>query len=177
MANQLVVGSKVSFLSETGHGIILEIQKLQVRVQDESGFEYWYAKEELVPYMAVSEKELFQSKHDKAEDLLELTPKPSLAKTEEWKIDLHMENLVDSHGHMSNHEIVLTQLKHFNQFLERAEKAKVRKMLIVHGQGTGKLKAEIRLIVNGIKGAQMFDADYLKNGLGASIIERRYNVR
>ena len=177
MANQLQIGDKVSFLKETGQGLILEIQKHQVRVKDESGFEYWYPIGELVPFMSVSETDLFQSQHSKAEDLMEQIPAQNTSKNDEWKIDLHMENLVDSHGHMSNHEIVLTQLKHFKQFLERAEKAKVGKMLIVHGQGTGKLKAEIRLIVNDIKGAQMYDADYQKNGLGASVIERRYNVR
>jgi dsDNA-specific endonuclease/ATPase MutS2 len=179
MANRLKVGDKVSFLSETGHGTILEIQNNQAKVEDESGFLYWYTIDDLVAFMSVTDQNLFETKFEKFEDI----PKPRSKEnniqeqTEEWKIDLHMENLVDYHGLMTNHEIVLTQLSHFNKFLKEAEKARINKMIVIHGVGSGKLKAEIKSIVQGIKGAEMYDADYQKNGAGASIIERKYNVR
>lgn len=175
----LKIGSKVSFLGETGQGIVIELDGNQVCVEDEHGFETWYSRELLVPLMEIPDEKIFAKKdHLLKHNPIKKTVTPGQIKGEsEWKIDLHMENLVDSHKGMTNHEIVTLQLNHFKHFLQNAENAKISRMIVVHGQGTGKLKSEIKAVVNGIKGAEMFDAEYTKYGQGASIIERRYNWR
>jgi hypothetical protein len=179
MQTLLRIGSKVSFLGETGQGIVIETDGNQFCVEDEHGFETWYSRELLVPLMEIPEEKLLASKDISLKHNPVIKSSISIqSKGEaEWKIDLHMENLVDSHKGMSNHEIVTLQLKHFKDFIKKAEGSKVRRMIIVHGQGTGKLKGEIKALVLGIKGVEMFDADYTKYGQGASVIERKYNWR
>lgn len=179
MSTHLKPGSKVSFLNDVGQGKIIEAKDGRFLVEDENGFDHWYFPKDLVPLMNVSESQLL-GKSELHRKNLEFSDSPTSVQKKgivERKIDLHMENLVDSHKGMTNHEILLTQIRHFKRFLTVAEKEKVGRLIIVHGQGTGKLKSEIRGIVNDIKGAEMFDADYLTYGQGASVIERKYNIR
>lgn len=177
MESHLKVGSEVSFLTETGKGKILEIAANKVKVEDEFGFEKWYSKQDLVPVMQLKSDQIEDISIHYKESSSTTKKSKSIEKSKEWVIDLHLENLVDSNKGMSNHEIVLLQLKHFKNFLQEAEKAKVAKILVIHGQGTGKLKSEIKQIVDGIKGAEMYDANYLVKGPGASYIERKFNWR
>lgn len=174
--DHFTIGNKVSLLHETGQGIIRQIAGDRVLVEDEMGFENWYAKNEIVPIMSVSDDDLFSQT-----DILLKKSEQALSKSKaefkndaEWTIDLHMENLTESHNGMSNYEILQIQLAHFNRFLKKAEEAKIGRLIVVHGRGTGKLKSEIKLIVNALKGTEIYDADLSR---GASIIERKYNWR
>jgi hypothetical protein len=62
-------------------------------------------------------------------------------------IDLHIENLIDSHAGMTNAEIIKIQLHHFRKALEEAMVHKLHKFTVIHGIGKGKLKAEIWMII------------------------------
>ncbi len=179
MSTHLKLGDKVSFLNEVGRGVIIEAKDGRFLVEDEHGFENWYFPQNLVPVMNVSDHQLIGKSELHSKNRLTSESSPSIQKkgVVERKIDLHMENLVESQNGMTNHDILLTQIRHFKQFLARTEKEKIGRLIVVHGQGTGKLKAELRDIVRDIKGAEMFDADYLSYGQGASVIERKYNVR
>jgi len=174
MRNSLKIGNKVSFLHSTGRGVIKEILDQNYRVEDEFGFDNWHLAEELVPLMQISDKELFASISDKEGEMPKKDKLFSKVPKEEWKIDLHLENLVDSQGDMTNHEIVTLQLRHFKIFLQKVREARIQQFIVVHGKGTGKLKSEIQDLVSDINGAEMFDADYMQ---GASIIEQKYNIR
>jgi hypothetical protein len=59
------------------------------------------------------------------------------------EIDLHIEQLVTNVGKMDKADILRTQLKHFDFFLEKAVRLGVEKIFIIHGVGTGKLKESI----------------------------------
>jgi DNA polymerase II large subunit len=177
---QFKIGDHVRFLHDVGSGIVLEVKSSTIILEDENGFEMEYPTSHLVPSMNVSDDELLgkienQSKINISINKPLITPKRKGEK--EWKIDLHMENLVDSHRNMTNHEIVTIQLNHFKMFLIKAEQAKIGRMLIIHGVGTGKLKGEIIQFVNGMDGTEIFDANFSEYGRGASIIERKYNIR
>jgi nucleoside 2-deoxyribosyltransferase len=177
---QFKVGDVVRFLHEVGQGKILDINLNTAILLDENGFEMEYPLSHLVPVMKVSENDLLgkiesQSKINSSIKKVLFTSKRKGEK--EWKLDLHMENIVDSHCNMSNFEILTIQLNHLKKFIKRAENAKVSRMIIVHGVGTGKLKNEIIQLVRGLNGAEIFDADYSEYGQGASILERRYNLR
>ena len=174
MENILKIGDKVSFLHATGRGVVKEILNLEYRVEDEFGFDNWHRAEELVPLMQVSDKELFASLSNKEGESQKKDKLFSKPPQEEWKIDLHLENLVDSHRDMTNHEIVTLQLRHFKSYLQKVRNARIHQFIVVHGKGTGKLKSEIQDLVRDINGAEMFDADYMQ---GASVIEQKYNIR
>lgn len=177
---QFKIGDHIRFLNEVGSGIVLEIKSSTVIVEDENGFEMEYPKSLLVPIMSASEDELLNKVGDQSKINISIkkplfTPKKK--GESEWKIDLHMENLVDSHKNLTNHEIVTIQLNHLKKFIKTAETARIGRMVVVHGVGSGKLKSEIVQIINGINGAEIYDADYSEYGQGASIIERKYNIR
>ncbi len=179
MAILLKIGDKVSFLQSTGNGTITAVENSKYCVKDEFGFENWHSNEEIVPLMVVSEEKLFATPVQKKIHSIPSKPVKLKAQTsiEKWKIDLHIENLIDSHNRMSNHEILTLQLKSFKSFLQNSRSDRATQILVVHGVGTGRLKSELKEIVKGINGAEMFDADYLGYGKGASIIEQKYNIR
>lgn len=176
MRSRLTLGSKVSFLKDTGSGIILAIQDGEYLVEDEHGFENWHDLSDLVPTMIVTDEKLFANNNSIQKNIedIPLNTTTVVNAEKEWRIDLHLENLLDNSKGMTNHEIVTLQLLHFKGFLKKAEQARAGRLTVVHGVGKGKLKGEIQQIVRGINGAEMFDADYHQ---GSSIIERKYNVR
>ncbi len=176
----LKIGDKVRFLHEVGSGIVLKINGKTSLIEDEHGFEINYPTHLLVPKMEVNDSVLLSKVLGQDKIANKAVKSKSVTKKKgelEWKIDLHMENLTDSHQNMSNHEIVTYQLEKLKAFLKNAENAKIGRLIVVHGVGTGKLKEEIKMLVQGMNGTEMFDADYMKYGRGASIIDRRYNIR
>lgn len=88
----------------------------------------------------------------------------------EMELNLHIEELLDSYQGMSNAEIILVQLKHFQTALDTAIKEHYRKLIIIHGVGNGRLKQEVRNILSSYKNLQYFDASYSKYGFGATEI-------
>ncbi len=88
----------------------------------------------------------------------------------EMEINLHIEELLDNYNGMSNAEIILVQLKHFQSALDTAINEHYRKLIIIHGIGNGRLKQEVRNILSSYKNLQFYDASYSKYGFGATEI-------
>jgi hypothetical protein len=59
------------------------------------------------------------------------------------EIDLHIEELVDSHSGLTNHEILSIQLERFEKELQYCISNGIKKLIVIHGVGNGKLKSEI----------------------------------
>lgn len=85
------------------------------------------------------------------------------------EIDLHIEELTDNYGGMSNAEIVQVQLRHFQKALDKAINEHYRTLTVIHGVGNGRLKQEVRAILNSMK-LRFHDASYSKYGFGATEI-------
>jgi len=68
----------------------------------------------------------------------------------EPEIDLHIENLTSEHEGMSNTEIVHLQLRHFEQYIDKAIRLGMDRVFVIHGVGKGRLKDMIatRLVQN-----------------------------
>ena len=60
------------------------------------------------------------------------------------EVDLHIHELLDDFRGLSNREILEIQLDTFQQKLEEAKKTKVKKVVFIHGVGSGTLKLELR---------------------------------
>lgn len=88
----------------------------------------------------------------------------------EMEINLHIEELLDNYKGMSNAEIILVQLKHFQSALDTSINEHYRKLVIIHGVGNGRLKQEVRTILSSYKNLQFHDASYSKYGFGATEI-------
>ncbi|MBI1835746.1 MAG: Smr/MutS family protein [Flavobacteriia bacterium] len=93
-----------------------------------------------------------------------------------WEIDLHIEEITDSHAGLSNFEILNKQLKEFKNFFNRAKSKRIRKIVVIHGVGEGVLKEEIRIYLSKQEGVEYFDADFRDYGKGATAAEIHYNI-
>lgn len=167
------IGQQVVFLNEEGGGIVLSFLKGVYTVEDQDGFRRNYREVEL------------GAVHSKFPDLEDLNPtdfeevtsqkKIKTNPEKNWQIDLHIEELVDSHVHMTNYEIVQKQLSELRKFVAKAQAKKVRKIVVIHGVGTGVLKSEVHHFFKSISGAEYFYGDYREFGQGATVILLRYN--
>lgn len=88
----------------------------------------------------------------------------------EIEIDLHIEELLDNYAGMSNAEIILIQLKHFQKTLDKAINGHYRKLVVIHGVGNGRLKQEVRAILSSYTNLRFYDGSYSKYGFGATEI-------
>jgi hypothetical protein len=66
----------------------------------------------------------------------------------EKDVDLHIEKILSDTGGLTNTDILLTQIEHFNKALDRAIRSGQKVFYAIHGNGSGKLKKEIHKILN-----------------------------
>lgn len=83
-------------------------------------------------------------------------------------VDLHLHEVVAYATNMSNHEKVIAQLDRAKSALEEAESKQVKKVILIHGVGKGKLKKDLRRFLNGKANINVHDADYRRFGYGAT---------
>jgi len=88
------------------------------------------------------------------------------------EVNLHIEELIDTHSGMSNGEIVQLQMQHFHQELSKATKDhNIKRIVFIHGVGKGVLKAEIRKVLKKEYPYLDFqDASYQEYGYGATMV-------
>ena len=170
------IGQKVSFLYEKGDGVILSLEKNRAQVTDDSGFDRWFPLNELV--FIHSEKyaddEITISKED-------LEPETTFRVIQErtgvkkprtvWEIDLHIEEILESTQGLSNTEILLKQMAEFRATFKKAKNQSIHKLVVIHGVGEGVLKNEIRTYLAQQDQIEVYDADFLEYGKGATAIE------
>lgn len=177
------IGDKVSFLNERGGGIITKvISKKMVEVTIDDGFVFPYAVSELVMIeAAIRQPEPMPEKEEKKVDVSKLfsqklhhSDKPKKSKPHaqnngmlEMEINLHIEELLDNYSGMSNAEIINVQLRHFQKALDKAITGHYRKLIVIHGVGNGRLKHEVRTMLNNEE-IRYYDASYAKYGYGAT---------
>ncbi len=89
---------------------------------------------------------------------------------EEREIDLHIEELVDNISGMSNAQIVQIQLNYFMKNLDEAIALRLKKLIVIHGIGTGRLKAEVYKALQNYPKLKYQDASLAKYGFGATEI-------
>lgn len=175
------VNEKVRFLYETGEGTILEvISSSKFKVLDAIGFERIMQLNEIVKihqnHVNLENEEALSLIEDKLVAISPIIKKKEkgLNPNEFWEIDLHIEELIDSHVGMSNFEILSKQLKEFKAFYKKAKSKRIRKIVVIHGVGEGVLKEEIRSYLHKQEGIEYYDADYREYGKGATAVELRY---
>ncbi len=164
------VGDTVSLLSGTETGTILKIEGDQAEVMLEHGFEEWIPIKELVPRKALNIGEV-QSK-DRPASRLE-RGKARAHAPEQLEVDLHFEVLVDFPKNFSAHEKLQIQLKEARKALDRARRGGIKKVVLIHGVGQGRLREEIYSLLERMDRISFYDAAYARYGKGATEVELR----
>ena len=190
MKNNFQIGDKVRFLNAEGQGVVNKmIDDNSVELENEYGFEEVYDVTELVPER---NKEDYQTDNlafnkqvnskinadlnaQQAEDLKrKFRHLDAYGQKDQDIIDLHIENLMDSHRGMSNFEILNVQMTHFRRFLNKSINKQHRKIVVIHGVGEGVLRQELRKeLDNFFPNLEYYDASYQEFGMGATEIRLR----
>lgn len=163
------IGQEVVVLQETGTFKVAVIEHNHLVLEDENGFTYRY------PHALVAARQHISSEHLPIKDV-QTFQKVGLPKNQRPgnpqlpTIDLHAENLNLPIG-MGVHDILLAQLSAFKNFCNAQHRSRKTKFLVIHGAGEGRLKEEIRGLVNSRSGIQMHDAQWSNGAVGVSQIE------
>jgi hypothetical protein len=89
-------------------------------------------------------------------------------KSLEKEVDLHIEELVENPGSLSNFEMLNIQLERFEKELDEAIAKNLKKIIFIHGVGNGRLKQEIISVLKATRGITFHDASYKEYGYGAT---------
>lgn len=171
-------GEKVSFLNETGSAkIIRMLNDNEVIIEDEDGFESTYPVQQLVKIESENydtggyfekEEEVIDTKiNHRVQDEIKI----GRVRDAFWEIDLHIHEITDSNAGMSNSEMLRRQLIEFKSFYKKAVRNNVKKIVVIHGVGIGKLKEEIRNYLETQSGIEFYDSDFREYGKGATTVE------
>lgn len=93
---------------------------------------------------------------------------PSLPTFEE-EVDLHIEQLTSTFTTMSDHEMFVFQMNHFEKKLNHGLMNEYLRITFIHGVGSGKLRDEIRKLLREYK-LRFEDGSFQKYGVGATVV-------
>lgn len=164
------VGDTVSFINDSGTGTILKIEGNQAEVLMDHGFEEWLPLGELVPRKALPIGEV-QAK-DRPPSRLE-TGKAKAHAPEQLEVDLHFDALVDFPKNFSSHEKLQIQLSEARKAIDKARRAGIKRVILIHGVGQGRLRDEIYYMLERMDRIDFFDASFARYGKGATEVELR----
>jgi len=171
----LKIKDKVTLLDETGIFTIVDKKENgDFVIEDEHGFDQVRNEEELVYFHASAfdnvEIETFENRNVKQNPFAKKSNKVAHIPV----IDLHIENLLDDHGHMANHEIVLFQLDNCKKQLDKHIEKGTLQLVIVHGVGKGRLREEVRYLLNSYPNIEYMDEHWSVKGIGATKVFIKY---
>ncbi len=167
---QFKIGDKVCFLNEKGMGVISAILgKKTVKVRIDEGFDLPFAVGQLLLVSANNSIEIPSASAVKQKSILSpISKSKPHQKDIEIEVDLHIDELLDTHSGMNNTQILHIQLRHVKKELENAISSRAKKITFIHGVGIGRLKQELCSILSNYDGLRFQDAPYSKYGQGAT---------
>lgn len=86
-------------------------------------------------------------------------------------VDMHIWELVEDYSRLSNSEMLGIQLGYFDKCLQSALDHKFQNVVFIHGVGTGKLKEEIKLLLDEKDNVSYRPASMAEYGVGATMVE------
>ena len=181
-----IIGDYVYVLDEALSGKIIKIDKSEITIEDQNGFELIFSPLEIVKKQddslsksAFSSKSinqvLFEKELNKKRILPKVKPKERFQPTME--VDLHIHQLVKSEKHLTSHDKKLIQLDTAKHKLEFAMQKKIQKIVFIHGVGEGTLKLELEYLFKRYNNLRYYAADYKKYGQGATDVYIYQNIK
>ncbi len=178
------VGCKIKFLNENLSGEITAVladDKLLILAND--GFDYKVSIDEIIivnddntHHYKVDEEEISKKiisevvyKKSTSVDFLNKYIKTNKYQYERLiEIDLHLEELVEFPNKLDDWQKLHTQMQHVKKCLNAAFDNKIKKIVFIHGVGTGVLKIELRNYLSQYNHLIVNDGDYREYGMGAT---------
>ncbi|HAB35631.1 MAG TPA: hypothetical protein DCE58_03400 [Cryomorphaceae bacterium] len=169
------VGDEVTFLDEAGEGTVVQISGHEIHVL-KGEFTQVYDRAELIVRDQQTQVLMF-SAPAKVKDLTvqpstaAVLPSEQPAKGDLLMLDLHLHELPSLHAGATSHEKLLHQLGHARSFLVKARQNRQRRVVLIHGNGTGRLRHELEQMLRKDGGYRYYDASYQLFGQGALEVE------
>lgn len=164
------IGDKVQLINGNLKGIVLAVFEYRLLMKDEFGFDEEFLisnitfqsnaedyENSLEKYNVVIEKKEFS--------IAEKESKANLKKLV-LEVDLHIHHLTSSTRNMTNHEMVMLQLKKVKETIRLVNRNRHSKIVFIHGVGSGKLRSELEFELKKNK-ITFQDASFEKYGRGA----------
>lgn len=162
---------EVSILNESGVFRVIRVEGTFLLLEDEHGFERKVSLEFVVRRVQINVHKV----PNKDQSNLN-TSKKSVKNEVIPSIDLHHHELNLDERFLSKHEILTAQLNAFRHFCSQMIQTKKKRFRVVHGIGEGKLKMELRTLVQGKDGLSMHDDQVTRGKVGASLIEIQSSI-
>lgn len=159
------IGDLVKVLDEETKGTVVRIHQNRVTIETREGFEQTYNRSELLKDEKIEIESFSFSEEKKSKNKIQVP------KSETVEIDLHIGQLVDSYAGLSNFEMLQIQLRKVRDEIELARIQKRRKIIFIHGHGSGKLKTEVHKLLSKYEKLEFYDAAFRKYKLGATEVE------
>jgi len=160
------IGDKVKLIDDDQKGIVRKIQANRITIENEFGFEETYSVHELLF------DESLEIGHVEMDFSTEKSPKAKGNPPEEIKeIDLHIGQLVDSYQNLSNFDMLQIQLRTIENEIELARAERRKRLVFIHGKGSGKLKEEMMKLLRRYSGIEIYDASFRKFKGGATEVK------
>ena len=163
----LTPGERVCMLDEDRAGTVLKVQEESVLVEWDDGFDQWVEVSDLVKEngfidpVQIGSPEAFGKEGDRPS----VKPWPS---DERALVDLHTGAFLFSTRGMNDHEILMEQMNELRSAFEKAKRERKRRLIIIHGVGSGRLRSEVERYLNRQQGIEFYDASYREFGHGAT---------
>ena len=180
------IGDKVETIDDAIKGSVIKIDGNTVIIESEDGFEFEFAKSELIKINTDQSINLGSFTNRSINDIAkekEGSKKRKLPNTKPKKrhrptfvVDLHIHQLTDSTKGMTNFDMLNLQLDTARGQLEFAIRERMPKMVFIHGVGEGVLKQELHTVLRRYNNVTFYDADYKEYGLGATEVKIFQNV-
>ena len=133
----------------------------QVQIEDQDGFERTYLQNELALVSTTSDYKISDDQLSKdIQEKLQIQQQDSGLRLKSFEIDLHIEELVESHQNMTNHEILTKQMTACRGFIQKAIHHDLGRIVLIHGKGEGVLKSEIHLFLNKLRNLNGVNLEY-----------------
>jgi len=148
---KFTIGDKVLFKKDDLKGEIIKVSSIyKVTVLTDDGFEMNVSIKDLVKVEVGTDKAISYGEIGYSKDKISKTRKSQKQEKSQsiLKVDLHIELLRDNVQYLDNFEIVQIQLDLCQKKIEKALNSNYQKIIIVHGIGTGVLKAEVHKLLN-----------------------------
>jgi len=167
------IGDKVSGISDTISGMVIEVSKNRIVIQSEDGFTYNCEAKDIVKQGNLHEL-LKNEDHDEflkdnLQDNKKAIPKKYSKKRTlpPMEVDLHINQLVNNSTGMSNFDMLDLQISTAKRKLEFAIDNKIQKIVFIHGVGAGVLKSELHFLFKKYA-VKSYEASFQKYGQGAT---------
>ena len=167
-------GDQVKVIDDLMEGFVTRVEENWVCFECEDGFEYRYRPHQLIKIEAGKAEYIISSKSLIEETEQSFKNEPSQKVKLSGKVpivDLHLESLLNENEQLRKNDALAFQLSCVQEAIRKATVARIRRLVFVHGRGSGILKAALRqLLDETFPHIEYFDASYHKFGQGATEI-------